>query len=83
MFCFVTVPGLPRAVQCGKSTSKSLSVSWLEPGNPNGVIRGYRVSWEKIKNINSEENDPVKNPGRDETTNRILTNIGRGKLGKL
>ena len=69
-------------VKCGTLAKKSLNVSWSKPTNPNGVIRRYKVSWQKIKNKNAKENEPGDE--RDvKTVDKRLTNIGDGKLGKL
>ena len=42
------MPGPPRA-NVSNIASRSISVRWDPPSDPNGVIRGYRVRWRNIR----------------------------------
>lgn len=50
----VIEPGKPVHLTCNTSAfAKSLKIKWLEPSDPNGIIRGYNIFWRKLKNINA------------------------------
>lgn len=38
-----TVPGKPLNVSIGEVNDSTIALSWAEPENPNGVIKGYRI----------------------------------------
>jgi hypothetical protein len=37
------VPGKPLNVSIGDVNDSTIALSWSEPENPNGVIKGYRI----------------------------------------
>ena len=37
------VPGKPLNVTIGEVNDSTIALSWAEPENPNGVIKGYRI----------------------------------------
>lgn len=80
---YISAPGPPADVRCGSLAKKSLNVTWSMPDDPNGVIRGYNVSWKKIRNKNEKLEDGPGGPFENEFTSmKNLTNIGGGELGK-
>ena len=38
-----SAPGRPLNVSIGDVNDSSIALSWAEPENPNGVIKGYRI----------------------------------------
>ena len=46
--CLFPVPGAPKIrPQANSDLSDSLNVTWGKPENPNGVLTGYTLYWEK------------------------------------
>ena len=37
------MPGPPKNLTVGKVFNSSVNLTWLQPKNPNGEVRGYRI----------------------------------------
>ena len=52
------MPGEAINVTCPNSNlEKSLDVTWFEPSDPNGIIGGYNVFWQKFMNKNVKQRE--------------------------
>jgi len=69
--CLLTVPGKPVNVSVGEVNDSSIELSWAEPLNPNGVIKGYRIYFMR-KNFT----DVQTVRGADPAQKFILTELG-------
>ena len=46
--CAYSAPSEPNSVMAVNSSSMSITVSWTAPSMPNGMIRGYTVTYSEI-----------------------------------
>ena len=69
--CLLSVPGKPVNVSVGEVNDSSIELSWAEPLNPNGVIKGYRIYFMR-KNFT----DVQTVRGADPAQKFILTELG-------
>ena len=64
--CQLTVPSSPpQEIRCTAMTSQSLQVSWSPPleSTLNGVLKGYKVTWESIDPIIETSKSETKSTG--------------------
>ena len=54
---YYTVPGPPSSVYFPEVTEMSARIAWSEPREPNGVITGYRVSYDLRSSLVSTTSD--------------------------
>ena len=45
--CFLTVPTPPRSLMIGQVTDTTVTLSWMPPDPPNGIITSYRVQYKR------------------------------------
>ena len=67
----LSVPGKPVNVLVGEVNDSSIELSWAEPSNPNGVIKGYRIYFMR-KNFT----DVQTVRGADPAQKFVLTELG-------
>jgi hypothetical protein len=66
------VPGKPLNVSIGDVNDSTIALSWYEPENPNGIIKGYRIYFMR-KNFTDVQT--VRNG--DKFQKFILTDLGK------
>ena len=49
-YLFSLAPGPAENVELSRISFSQLNLTWQAPGNPNGIITGYRVTWKIISN---------------------------------
>ena len=59
--CFLTAPSPPRSLMTVNVTDATVTLSWLPPSMPNGVITQYRVRFLRTDNNDSRTRDTVNN----------------------
>ena len=45
--CFLTAPTAPRSLMLGEVTDTAVTLSWMRPDMPNGIITSYRVQYRR------------------------------------
>ena len=45
--CFVTAPSPPRSLMIVDVTATEVTLSWMPPDTPNGIISSYRVQYRR------------------------------------
>ena len=73
---FFAAPGIPRNLRIHNMSSKSLRVTWDPPGDPNGIIKEYELTWRLVeedkhnKVISSDNSTLIRN-----RLNHIIANL--------
>ena len=45
--CFLLVPTAPRSLRAVDSNDSTVTISWIPPDPPNGIIIGYQVQYRR------------------------------------
>ena len=59
--CFLTAPTAPRSLMIVDVTDTTVTLSWLPPSMPNGIITEYRVRFSRSDNNDSRTQDTMNN----------------------
>ncbi|XP_046863649.1 phosphatidylinositol phosphatase PTPRQ-like isoform X3 [Xenia sp. Carnegie-2017] len=70
-----SAPGPPVNVTLQRSSSTVLNLTWEIPRDPNGIIRGYNVSWSKVLNDKNETVPMNRNSTNTTNTSFSITNL--------
>ena len=57
--CFLTVPTAPRSLMLGDVTDTTVTLSWMPPDPPNGIITSYRVQYKRSDRSSYSSNDTM------------------------
>ena len=57
--CFLTVPTPPRSLMIGQVTDTTVTLSWMPPDQPNGIITSYRVQYKRSDRISYSSIDTM------------------------
>ncbi|XP_046841964.1 titin-like isoform X3 [Xenia sp. Carnegie-2017] len=68
-------PGAPINVTLQRSSSTVLSLTWVIPSDPNGIIRGYNVSWSKVLNDKNGTVPMNRNSTNTTNTSFLISNL--------
>jgi flagellar basal body rod protein FlgC len=79
LFSFSLAPGKPDDVKLLSINSSQLLLTWQKPQNPNGIIRGYVVTWEKVVN---DWNETVNGTLEHRTTEGNVNSFTIRELGE-
>ena len=73
------MPGPPVILELTNISFSQLNVTWMRPDNPNGVIKGYYVTWRMVTN---DLNEAVKGTlngtviNSEKVTFFVINNLG-------
>ena len=76
---FLSAPGKPDDVKLLSIHSSQLHLTWQKPQNPNGIIRGYVVTWKKVLN---DWNETVNGALEHRTTEGNVNSFTIRELGE-
>lgn len=54
--CFLTVPTAPRSLMIVDVTDTTVTLSWMSPDPPNGIITNYRVQYRRSDSSSPDYN---------------------------
>ena len=57
--CFLTVPTVPRSLMIVNVTDTTVTLSWLPPDPPNGIITQYQVQYRRTNGRDRYSNNQV------------------------
>ena len=49
--CFLTAPTAPRSLMLGDVTDTTMTLSWMPPDPPIGIITSYRVQYKRSDRV--------------------------------
>ena len=70
--CFLTAPTAPRSLMIVNVTDSTVTLSWLQPSVPNGIITQYQVQYRRTNGRDHYSNNQVNTM----TTNLTYTVTG-------
>ena len=59
--CFLTVPTAPRSLMIVDVNKTTVTLSWMPPDPPNGIISQYQVRYPRIGSSGSESRNTMNN----------------------
>ena len=59
--CFLTGPTAPRSLMTVDVTDTTVTLSWLPPSMPNGIITEYQVRYSRSDNSDSRTQNAINN----------------------